>query len=62
MTPGEEEQFENSTICWLCEETFSQVNGTEGTEGALRASQAELLQCKVRDHDHLTGKKQRSSS
>ena len=44
MSPEEKEEFENSTICWLCEEPI--------TEGATRDSMGE----NVRDHDHLTGK------
>ena len=42
ITPEEEESFQQSTICWLCE---SSLDNTEGT-----------LCTKVRDHDHLTGK------
>ena len=42
ITPEEEESFQQSTICWLCE------NSLNKTEGALCT--------KVRDHDHLTGK------
>ena len=42
ITPEEEESFQQSTICWLCE------NSLDNTEGALCT--------KVRDHDHLTGK------
>ena len=41
ITPEEEESFQQSTICWLCE------NSLDNTEGALCT--------KVRDHDHLTG-------
>ena len=40
-TPQEEESFQQSTICWLCEQ-------------ALRENP--LGDDKVRDHDHLTGK------
>ena len=42
ITPEEEESFQQSTICWLCE------NSLDNTEG--------VLCTKVRDHDHLTGK------
>ena len=42
ITPQEEEQFQQSTLCWLCEQLFAE--GASRTEG------------KVRDHDHLTGK------
>ena len=41
ITPQEEESFQQSTICWLCEQ-------------ALRENP--LGDDKVRDHDHLTGK------
>ena len=41
ITP-EEESFQQSKVCWLCER---ELHGD--TEGALQ---------KVRDHDHLTGK------
>ena len=41
MSPEEEESFQQSTICWLCEQ-------------ALRENP--LSDTKVRDHDHLTGK------
>ena len=42
ITPEEEESFQQSKVCWLCE------RGLHGdTEGASQ---------KVRDHDHLTGK------
>ena len=41
ITPQEEESFQHSTICWLCEQ-------------ALRENP--LGDDKVRDHDHLTGK------
>ena len=42
ITPEEEESFQQSKVCWLCER---ELHGD--TEGALQ---------KVRDHDHLTGK------
>ena len=42
ITPEEEESFQLSKVCWLCER---ELHGD--TEGALQ---------KVRDHDHLTGK------
>ena len=42
ITPEEEKSFQQSTICWLCE------NSLDNTEG--------VLCTKVRDHDHLTGK------
>ena len=47
MTPEEEESFQQSTICWLCE------NPLGDTEGASHD--------KVRDHDHLTGKYRRAA-
>ena len=42
MTPGEEEQFEQSTICWLRENPLGDTQSASGE--------------KIRDHDHLTGK------
>ena len=42
ITPEEEESFQQSKVCWLCER---ELHGD--TEGAVQ---------KVRDHDHLTGK------
>ena len=42
ITPEEEESFQQSKVCWLCER---ELHGD--TEGALQ---------KVRDHDHPTGK------
>ena len=42
ITPEEEESFQQSNVCWLCERELH-----VDTEGALQ---------KVRDHDHLTGK------
>ena len=42
MSPEEQEQFEQSTICWICENPF----------GDAQSASSE----KVRDHDHLTGK------
>ena len=51
MTSEEEEQFEQTTICWLCEEPFNSsdtVSLTLHTEGPLRE--------KIRDQDPLTGK------
>ena len=42
ITPEEEESFQQSKVCWLCER---ELHGA--TESALQ---------KVRDHDHLTGK------
>ena len=41
ITPQEEESFQQSKVCWLCERELH-----DDTEGALH---------KVRDHDHLTG-------
>ena len=41
MTPEEEESFQQSTICWLCEQALREKPLGEDT---------------VRDHDHLTGK------
>ena len=47
MTPEEEESFQQSTICWLCEQALreSPLDDTQSATGE-----------KVRDHDHLTGK------
>ena len=42
MSPEEEEQFEQSTIRWLCENPLGDTQSASGE--------------KVRDHDHLTGK------
>ena len=47
MSP-EEEQFEQSTICWLCENPLGDTQSTQSAPGASGE--------KVRDHDHLTGK------
>ena len=47
INPEKEESFKLAEECWLCEQPVID------TEGAL---QSELLRCKVRDHDHLTGK------
>ena len=48
MTPEEEVQFQQSTICWLCEASFAECEEPFGSS----------LDCdeKVRDLDHLTGK------
>ena len=46
-TPEEEESFQQSTICWLCEQALRE-NPLGDTEGASHD--------KVRDHDQLTGK------
>ena len=45
MTPEEEQSFQQSTICWLCEQAKC--------ENPLSFA---LGDTKVRDHDHLTGK------
>ena len=42
MSPEEEEQFEQSTVCWLYENPLGDTQSASGE--------------KVRDHDHLTGK------
>ena len=41
MTPEEEESFQQSKVCWLCEQALRENPLGEDT---------------VRDHDHLTGK------
>ena len=38
INPQEEESFQQSKVCWLCEATFATTLGDD----------------KVRDHDHLT--------
>ena len=54
-TPEEEEQFEQYTICWLCETSFAECEEAFGS--SLDCDTASLaLHEKVRDHDHLTGK------
>ena len=50
MCPEEETQFDQSNLCWLCGEPFSQNIDAEG------ASDTEIASRKVRDNDHLTGK------
>ena len=40
ITHQEEESFQQSKVCWLCEASFA----------------TPLADDKVRDHDHLTGK------
>ena len=45
ITPQEEEQFQQSTICWLCEVSFAECEECE-----------QPVTDKVRDHDLLTGK------
>ena len=47
MSP-EEEHFEKSTICWLCENPLGDTQSTQSASGASSE--------KVRDHDHLTEK------
>ena len=48
MTPVEEVNFQQSTICWLCEEPFgSSID---------KSCENPVNHEKVRDHDHLTGK------
>ena len=46
MTPEQEIQIQQSTICWLCEASFAESEEPFGSS----------LDCdeKVRDHDHLT--------
>ena len=46
ITPEEEESFQQSKVCWLCEQALRE-NPLGDTEGGLQ---------KNRDHDHLTGK------
>ena len=49
MSLEEEESFQQSKVCWLCEASFAEgLNPFGDTEGASHD--------KVRDHDHLTGK------
>ena len=49
MSPEEEEQFERTTFCWLCEESF-------GSSVDLETSCEQPVIVKVRDHDHIIGK------
>ena len=42
ITPQEDEQFQHSTICWLCEASFAECE--------------QPVLDKVRNHDHPTGK------
>ena len=48
-------KFQQSNVCWLCEEHFLQNRATlaSHTKGASHID-------KVRDHDHLTGKYRRA--
>ena len=55
-SPGEEEQFEESTTCWLYEKLFN----SDTVEPALHTQNASGTQCasgtaKARDHDQITG-------
>ena len=60
MTPEEEESFQQSTICWLCEQalqSFPHENpGSFARSFALGDTASLASHEKVRDHDHLTGK------
>ena len=49
ITPEEEESFQQSKVCWLCEQALREnpLGEDEATREATH---------KVRDHDHLTGK------
>ena len=44
ITPEEEKSFQQSKVCWMCE---NPIGDGEATREATQ---------KVRDHDHLTGK------
>ena len=45
ITPQEEESFQQSKVCWLCEQALRENPGNFA-----------LADDRVRDHDHLTGK------
>ena len=49
ITPEEEESFQQSKVCWLCEQALREK--PFGEDEATREATH-----KVRDHDHLTGK------
>ena len=52
ITPEEEESFQQSKVCWMCE---NPLGDGEATPEATCEATREATQ-KVRDHDHLTGK------
>ena len=49
ITPEEHQSFQQSKVCWLCEQALPE-NPLGEDEATLEATH------KVRDHDHLTGK------
>ena len=51
ITPEEEESFQQSKVCWLCEQALRENPGNF----ALGEGES-ACHDKVRDHDHLTGK------
>ena len=61
ITPEEEESFQQSKVCWLCEQALRENPGNfalgedEATRVATREATREATH-KVRDHDHFTGK------
>ena len=53
ITPEEEESFQQSKVCWLCEQALRE--SPLGEDEATREATREATH-KVRHHDHLTGK------
>ena len=55
ITPQEEESFQQSKVCWLCEQALREASFTTPL-GDTQSARCFAPGDKVRDHDHLTGK------
>ena len=57
ITPEEHQSFQQSKVCWLCEQALREnpLGEDEATHEATHEATREATH-KVRDHDHLTGK------
>ena len=54
ITPQEEESFQHSKVCWMCENPLG--DGEAAVAIAREAVETAAHTTKVRDHDHLTSK------